>query len=333
MDNLPLYPPGEKILIITHRRADIDALASAVLMLDLVDRLGWKRKTFVIPEGISTATLQTLDRIGLEIKYYREIPDETYDLAIVLDTASEKLLGSEWSYIKVEKVLWIDHHISQTNRDYYLYVDDKASSTAELVLDIYSLYYPPNSIDKKKLLLTAVSIIVETRFLQLASARALLWMARILESTGTSMNELFRYVVRPERDRSEDIALAKAVVRSWGWKVDNYMVVATFSSSHHNKISKGLLNMGFDIAIVASYKKRGKIHLRCREAAVKLQGLIIDWALKGLNNMGVEVAHGGHKTIYNIEFSKIEKDILKQLIDKAVREASREMGYSVNEIT
>ncbi len=329
-----LIKSNKSVLIISHRRADIDAVASAILVKNMTERLGWGNIDLVFPEGISNQTLEIIENIDIDFEYYLTPPRHEYELTIVLDTSSEKLLGNEWRKISKKKVVWVDHHVIHTDEDErdLRYIDSRASSTVEIVLDIYSFYYPINSLPRKTLLLAAIAIYLETRFLQIASVRALTWFTKIIDILNVRPGELLKYISKKERNKPEKIAILKGIARSWAWKLGEKYVSITFSSSYSNKISKQLINLGFDIAIVLSHKKRGKIHIRSREEASDILEKLVEKLVKKIENIVGEVSHGGHQTIYNIEFNKIEKNRLKMMVEESIRETAREMDLKLSEI-
>jgi len=52
-------------LIITHRHADIDAIASAELLKTFLEKRGLARVDIYVPEGISGITASLLESLGL----------------------------------------------------------------------------------------------------------------------------------------------------------------------------------------------------------------------------------------------------------------------------
>jgi len=145
-------------------------------------------------------------------------------------------LAEEIPAIK-DSTVWIDHHLAMEKPPgrCHIYSGD-ATSTVEIVLDIIDQTLGVDRLDRDLLIMALAAIYVETRFLQLATPKTLCRIAKLMELTGLTIRDIYAKLPKEES-----------------------------VSSHHNKVSRQLLAIGGDVAIVYGYKKRGKIHIRATD--------------------------------------------------------------------
>ncbi len=322
-------------LITTHRHADIDAVASAELLRTLLLRKGIEKVDIYVPEGLSGITIGLLDNLDVGIEYVTDASLD-YDLYIIVDTSNPKLLGALAEKIHEirDRVVWIDHHLAMEKppgRCFIYGVD--ASSTIEIVLDIVDQTLGIEEMDDNLLVMALAAIYVETRFLQLATPKTMYRVARLMELTGYTIKDVYAKLPREERDSSERMAIVKAMLRLEGWRADGAIILLTDVSSHHNKVSRQLLSIGGDVAIVYGYKKRGKIHIRAVDGKGELVKHLVEKLGEKLRERGIIASGGGHETIYNIEFGKMDRDELREIIIESLEETVKDLGYRIERLS
>ncbi len=331
-------PRDKGVCILTHRRADPDAVASALLLKKFFTYIGFKRIFILHPEGISRRTLDLLYRLGVNWRYQEDIDGSDEPTYIVVDTGSPELLGDYLRYVeRGREVIWIDHHLlKEEKRSFEYYVDEKASSTIEIIMDAIMPIYSLNNLKEGEARFLASAIYIETKGLSIASHRAMYWIFYILRRFGISIRDIQRNIVF-ETDTSYYPAVIKALARA-KWFVTGptkYYIIVTHSSGYQNIISATFQRLGVDLSIIYSYKKGMKIHLRCREGGIeRIHDKLIHEILERLERKGVKPSHGGHRKLYNIEVTgrRFRRDYIERIIINALKNTVRGFGYSIGEI-
>lgn len=116
-------------IILTHISPDGDTLGSAYALALAMLSIG--KRAFVVCN----------DDIPRKFDYFTKaanLPTFDYKTIIAVDVADAKLLGSLYAGYSDKIELTIDHHISNTRYAKNLYLDDKASATAECIYEIIS---------------------------------------------------------------------------------------------------------------------------------------------------------------------------------------------------
>ncbi len=126
---------SESILIISHRRPDSDAIGSSLAMFLYLKNIGKKPVLFNVgPVAAYFDFLPNLDEIYVDEK----VLDQKYDLVIALDLAGVDNSGVGKNIFTNNYLINIDHHISNDLYGDINLVDVKASSTCEVVYNIFS---------------------------------------------------------------------------------------------------------------------------------------------------------------------------------------------------
>jgi len=117
-------------LVTTHVRPDGDAIGSELAMYHMLTHIG--KEVVVYTKDEIPGNYRFLP--GSE-RIVHELPDiEKYEVAFVLDCSELERLGHESSRIgTMERIVNIDHHISNENFGTLTYIDHQASSTGELL--------------------------------------------------------------------------------------------------------------------------------------------------------------------------------------------------------
>ena len=114
-------------VILTHISPDGDTLGSAFALALALKSIG--KNAFVVSN----------DNIPQKFDYFvkpANLKSFDYETIIAVDVADAKLLGSLYEKYEDKVELTIDHHISNTRYAKHLYLDVKASATAECVFEL-----------------------------------------------------------------------------------------------------------------------------------------------------------------------------------------------------
>ncbi|WP_017726595.1 DHH family phosphoesterase [Halalkalibacterium ligniniphilum] len=126
---LDMIDKYERIIIHRHERPDLDALGSQAGLAALIqDRYPNKKVKVVGEEASYLAFLGEMDQV--DDAFYEDA------LVIVCDTANTERI-SDKRYIKGKVVIKIDHHPNEEPYGDLVWVDTSASSTSEMIVDLY----------------------------------------------------------------------------------------------------------------------------------------------------------------------------------------------------
>jgi len=119
-----------------HIKPDGDTVGSALALSSLLKRMGKKPEIYsreTVPEYFSF--LDGAKKIQVTDKVCKE-----YDCAIILECVNTERMGDIISFDQASFIINIDHHIHFNNFGTVNYVDPTASSSAELVYNIFKYF-------------------------------------------------------------------------------------------------------------------------------------------------------------------------------------------------
>lgn len=119
----------DTIIIHRHVRPDPDAIGSQVGLKKMIELSFPQKKVYAV--GEEDPSLNFFARMD-------DIPDETFEgaLIIVCDTANTGRI-SDQRYLKGKEIIKIDHHPNEDAYGDINWVDTSASSTSELIYELY----------------------------------------------------------------------------------------------------------------------------------------------------------------------------------------------------
>lgn len=130
MDQIIRYLKNSNhILIATHTNPDGDAIGSLIAMGLCLDVLN--KKTTLYNESPIPAVYRFLPAVN---RVVRNIKNENYDLAVILDCGNLKRIGMAVSAVRqIPITVNIDHHVTNTRFGHLQLIDTSACATAEIV--------------------------------------------------------------------------------------------------------------------------------------------------------------------------------------------------------
>lgn len=179
---------AKTIIVLTHENPDGDAIGSSLALYLSLKQLG--KKVDVIIQQIPR-TYRFLPGIN-EVK--EKSDEETYDVAIALDSGDIKRLNGFSNYFEDAKVkISIDHHISNTMFADLNYVNHTAPATAQILITI--LEYLEVEITKEIGTCLCTGIITDTGgFKYPNTTRETFEFIAVLLSKGINISSIYRQV-------------------------------------------------------------------------------------------------------------------------------------------
>lgn len=298
-DRNPLRRLAEarRVLVVAHRNADVDAVASAVAIKGLAAASGpSKHVTLVAPEGV---TLQSKKVLGvLKANFLEEIPSHRYDLVIITDTGHSSLLSAQTDMIESidsYKVL-IDHHPPDESMRRIVdsaVIDTHASSASEVVFQLAESASIKVSRETAKALL--LGIMADSQFLTIASNGTISSVDRLC-ALGADV-EKARSVLRIRRDASESIARIKASKRAAYYRAGEWIVAVTTVGSFQASVARALIDVGADLAMaLGEVGEETRASLRATQIFKEKSGLHLGTDICKAFSERLGGAGGGHPT-------------------------------------
>lgn len=246
-----LLRKAKTVLILGHQNSDPDAVCSAYALTVLAKQINRRLTvTFSSPGGVSKMSKQLLEVIPLEVAERPEM--DGLDLIITVDTNTLQQLGDLRQQVvdSATPLIMIDHHAphpENAKTAAIVFCDDKATSTCEMILEMYGqVHRKPNKLVCQALL---VGLFVETGHLSIATRRTF-ESAYTLVRSGADP-EAAMAATRAVMDESERIARIKSAQRVRLEHVSGWLVALSEVGSYHASAARALIALGAHLAIVA----------------------------------------------------------------------------------
>ena len=299
----------DNFFILTHHNADVDAIASALVLKEALEKKG-KKVRVGVPESVSEVARNFLDE-DVEID-----PKIGKEKIIVVDTSAPEQLEP----IKMKRAdVVIDHHIKGNLDSVLSYVDSEAHSCSQI---IYKLCGEMNSkVTERMANLLIGGIIYDTAHLRRADKSIFVLVGELLGKTGKSYQEILN-LLRTEIDISERIAVLKALKRINSYRIGDVLVSFTSAGSFEASTARNLLRLGSDVAIVGSPRKK----------SLRISGRM-RWQMKECMNLAdifssvsdlIGGSAGGHDAAASANGKKPEN--MNKAFDKILTEIEKKLG-------
>lgn len=279
--------PG--VLIVTHRNADVDAVAAAFALDYVLRSYGEEVSDVCIPEGVDFASKRILTALGLSIPK----PSRCASKRVVLIDVSTlaQVEGVEFSECSV-----VDHHTVNSAIEVcsLAVYDPKAGATSALIAE--ALMGLGFTIPRAYATLLLAGIMFDTKFMRIASPRLLRVVSWLLD-VGGDLEEVSRLLTYQEVPYSEKIARLKSLSRMGIYIVgEDNILTMTCVGAYEASSLKVALDAGSDIAIaVAPREDSARVIIRVSNRF--LQGFKIPVAAELAKYLGENLggSGGGHE--------------------------------------
>ncbi len=315
---------GRKTVVVTHKNADPDAIASAFTITRFL-RMQKSHTLLIFPQGVNEAGKNMLSNLNiayekyiLVMKYRHVLDDES--VLIMIDTNNPENLGEASKlFSSTNTVIVIDHHrphpllfMRRDSRVYPLIIPTY-TSCSELVYDLLNDVYPINSLEATALL---AGIVYDTRRFLTIMPRTFEIVSELLRKGGDYRRAIS--MITREMDYSEKMARLKAAQRMKIFTCKSYIIAISHVGAFEGSVARGIIELGADLAIVYSIRKNMfRVTLRStgrfyRETGISIGRDLIPYLSRVLNASG-----GGHDNAGSLEGYRVGGD-LEEILEKTV---------------
>ncbi len=327
---------AKAVLIIGHQNSDPDAVCSAYAFAILARRINKKVKvTFASPDGVSKKSKQILQVVPLDVAEHPELSET--DLIITVDTNTLQQLGEfREPVVNCGKPLvMIDHHAphpENAKTAEFVLCDEKATSTCEMILEMYQkLRVTPTRVVCQALL---IGLLVETGHLSIATRRTF-ESAYTLVRLGADPEEA-REVTRGTMDESERIARIKSAQRVRIERIQSWVVAFSEVGSYHASAARALVALGAHLAIVAGQRDDElTVSFRATREFTSQSGMHLGTDLANPLGMKMGGMGGGHATAAGANVRGNVKDalnlalvIIREFFSRPPKHNTETAGYA-----
>jgi nanoRNase/pAp phosphatase (c-di-AMP/oligoRNAs hydrolase) len=236
----------KRILLLTHRHADADALCSAAVLKSLLDKQF--KVEIGIPDSLNSEAKRIAKKFNVSVSLNPKL--KRFDCIILVEVSSKEMLGSlkkEFQSFEGKKYL-IDHHavtkfpgIPSSHK----MLDSKAISTTELLFHL--LYKSPVKLTGWQANLLALGLMSDSAQFTTATPFTFLAMYFLLSHGDLSYADL-KALLSPRHDFSGKIASLKAVKGARIFRLGSFVAVNVPSGSGSDVLDQ-LIVLGADIAV------------------------------------------------------------------------------------
>jgi len=321
-----LFLRNKKILIITHDLVDIDGLISCYALKNFINLFLKNQQVVVYFSEITKLTTSFLKQItetpsDVDFDFSTKIDLSKFDICLVLDTNNLEQINNKDELLNSEiPFLFIDHHYEQKknvneNISSMNLIDEKYSSTTEIILDLFDIFKVELSTSLKMLMIAA--ILTDSGFFKYGDNHTIQNVSKLLNGNVKFQDILA--LLEHNIDISEKIAKIKGLQRVELNREGDYLIGITHVSSYGAAVSSTLLKVGFDISIVYSKEKDfHRIITRAKKDVCLKTGVHLGKILGELADI-YEGSGGGHDGAASLT-SDVELNII---IDKIVEKVKQ----------
>jgi len=300
----------QRVAIFCHRNADPDAVASSVVLAEVMKDLGAQARAVAV-EDVSSVSQALLKNFGREIEID---PALDFELAILVDTSSLEHLGKFGEKLREAaiKIAVIDHHrpVEETKQlAIFYYVCEDFPSESELIYKIIAELGSKLTPEQASLLLAG--IVSDSGHFRLAKSGTFEIVDALLKA-GADYDRVLE-ILRPPEDISRRVAMLKAAGRSELQQINGHLVVFSELGSFEGDAASMLVRIGADVAFVGSEDKgEFRISGRTRPEVVKSIRLHLGELMEVLGKQ-LGGSGGGHAGAASVSGKGSLEDAKKQL--------------------
>ena len=233
------------VLTIAHHNADLDAVASCLVMRWLFP---WVRISAY--KSISQAGRMLLDALGESMEV--DSDPKAAELVVFMDSSSP-IQVSDSDISSLGNYIVIDHHQENGNWTGNIYRDEGRSACVEIMLQMAML--SGMALTRGLAVAGIAGIVADTGRFRFAKAEDMAIISFLVEGSGVSIEDVLSMIEGEEYfDISKKIAVLKSLKRVRYQRVQDQIVATSTVGSFESAAARGLLVVGCDVVFIGSQK-------------------------------------------------------------------------------
>lgn len=296
-----------KLAIVTHSRADADAIASAYTLSKILPG-----SMICTSEDMSEGARMLSERLGIGVRDLASQKKTDFEGLVVVDTSTYTLVpeAKGWKILCI-----IDHHRPE-GRDMegeFELIEPESPSTAEIIANVV------DEIGREAAFALSVGIIADAARFKSARAESFETLARLMRKAGADYAELLSFA-EPEPKAEAKIAMLNAMKRVNFVYAADY-IIATSEVGSNESDAASLLAEAADVAFVAKWKDRERetrISARARKSMKVPLNKVMAEVGKSLGGAG-----GGHAKASGAAVKAHTDEALRKCIDVFIDMATK----------
>ncbi|MFX1444222.1 MAG: bifunctional oligoribonuclease/PAP phosphatase NrnA [Promethearchaeota archaeon] len=323
-EDFKAYLKNKNVLITTHESVDLDGFVSCYILKIFLINYFKNEVTLFFPE-FNKSTKEYLGKVSqkfsdLSFSFNEEFDILNIDLIFILDTnnlAQVSIFDKLNLNIAHIPFIFIDHHLNlkkdyKNNLSSLNIINDEVSSTSEIIYDICEFFNFKLELPYKFLLISA--ILTDSGFFKYGNNDTIMRVSRLLNEK-VDLQEIIS-MLEFEQEISEKIARIKALQRLRLIRLKDWLIGMTHVSSFEAAVASLLINIGLDVSIVYSEKKRTfRISTRAKKSVCLKTGLHLGKILEEVAEE-YEESGGGHDGAASLNGEHDLKKVLNKIIEK-----------------
>lgn len=239
---------GKKLLLLSHRKPDIDSVVSVFVLKELLP----SATVAFTPEKDESAK-ELINFLGLDFIDVNSADVKKFDGIILVDTSSSVL--APWAK-DGKVVLLIDHHQSQGRdiRGEVEFIDEKACATSEIIGLLLKESGLLPEISRKAALALCCGIVFDSARFKSARKETFGILAELMERAGESYEKI-RSLAEPRKKRDEQIAILRGFQRTEMYEMGGYIIATSNVGSNASDVASFLAEIA-DVSFVAEFKEK-----------------------------------------------------------------------------
>ena len=320
----------QTLAIITHKNADPDAVASALIMEKVIESLTKIKPYLLLPEGPNLLSKNILSKLSMELELHEQVLEQVdlqKTLLIVVDTSYSKQLGKYSDIVdKVSRIIVIDHH-SGGDLDEKAFLAIKSFNVASTSEIAYIISRSLNiALPIKVMQLSLAGILYDSRHLLLAKPVTFKIISELIEK-GISYQEVVKLLqIKPTI--AERIARIKASLRSRYYRVNDIIIGITYVGAYEASVARSLIELGSDIVfVIGDHDDEIRVIARASSTITDDLGIHVSNDILSKLDQYYKGSGGGHPGAggYNIP-GQVELEELREKLIKLTLKALKSKG-------
>ncbi len=232
----------KKLAIVTHNKADVDAISSAYAISRALPN-----STICTREEMRQGARMLAEDLGIEVTNLEELEKDEYEGIVVVDTSAYTLVpeARDWKILLI-----VDHHRADgkdMDGEFEL-IDRESPSCAEICANMIK------DIDPKMAFGLCVGIIADAARFKTARPGTFETLSRLMRISGREYSEMLK-LAEPDPTIEAKYAMLNCLKKMEFIFTNGYMV-ATSESVSNESDAASLLAEAADVAFVAKWKER-----------------------------------------------------------------------------